>query len=106
MLWSGVQGDQAALCALAVSVAAGARRAGAPGAEENRRYRPHLTLARCREPVDTRDLVASLAGYNGPPWDAGQIHLIRSLLAARPRYEVIGTWPLRGPPAGRAQADS
>ncbi len=105
VLWTGVQGDRAALSALAASVTAGARRAGAPGAEENRRFRPHLTLARCRDPVDARDLVASLAGYDGPPWDAGQIHLIRSRLPAcrpqeRPRYEALGSWPLRVPPPG------
>ena len=39
------------LAALAASVAAGARRAGAPPPDEGRRYRPHLTLARCREPA-------------------------------------------------------
>ncbi len=105
VLWTGVRGEQAALSALAASVAAGARRAGAPGAEENRRYRPHLTLARCREPVDARDLVASLAGYAGPSWDAGQIHLIRSHLPGgrpqeRPRYETLGSWPLRAPAGG------
>ncbi len=105
VLWTGVQGERAALSALAASVAAGARRAGAPGAEENRGFRPHLTLARCRDPVDARDLVASLAGYDGPPWDAGQIHLIRSHLPAgrpqeRPRYETLGSWPLRVPAVG------
>jgi 2'-5' RNA ligase len=105
VFWTGVRGEQAALSTLAASVAAGARRAGAPGVEENRRYRPHLTLARCREPVDARDLVAGLAGYAGPPWDAGQIHLIRSYLPGgrpqqRPRYETLGSWPLRVPAAG------
>ena len=105
VFWTGVRGEQAALGTLAASVAAGARRAGAPGVEENRRYRPHLTLARCRDPVDARDLVAGLAGYAGPPWEAGQIHLIRSYLPAgrpqeRPRYETLGSWPLRVPPAG------
>ena len=105
VLWTGVQGERAALSTLAASVAAGARRAGAPGTEESRRFRPHLTLARCRDPVDARELVAGLAGYDGPPWDAGQIHLIRSHLPAgrpqeRPRYETLGSWPLRVPAAG------
>ena len=57
VLWTGVHGERRELGALAASVAAGARRAGAPPAEEGRRFQPHLTLARCRAPVDARDLV-------------------------------------------------
>ena len=57
VLWTGVQGEPRGLAALAASVAAGARRAGAPPAEERRRFQPHLTLARCREPVNARPLV-------------------------------------------------
>jgi 2'-5' RNA ligase len=100
VLWTGVQGDPRALAALAASVAAGARRAGAPPAEEGRRFQPHLTLARCREPVDARPLVGSLSGYTGTPWTAGEIYLIRSHLPGgrphdRPRYETLGSWPLR-----------
>ena len=100
VLWTGVQGDPRALAALAASVAAGARRAGAPPAEEGRRFQPHLTLARCREPVDARPLVGSLSGYAGTPWTAGEIYLIRSHLPGgrphdRPRYETLGSWPLR-----------
>ena len=102
VLWTGVQGDRAALAALAASVTAGARRAGAPGAQESRRFRPHLTLARCRAPVDARDLVDGLSGYAGPSWIAGQIHLIHSHLPGgaaqrRPRYETLDSWPLRVP---------
>lgn len=104
VLWTGIHGDLRALEALARSVAAGARRAGAPPPDEGRRFRPHLTLARCRAPVDVATLVQALAGYEGAPWTAGEIHLIRSYLpteaGAQPRYEVCGTWPLR---AGRAR---
>lgn len=104
VLWTGVQGDRRALGALADSVAAGARRAGVLPAEEGRRFRPHLTLARCREPVDVRSLVASLSGLAGTPWTAQEIYLIRSHLPrtgqhgnGRPRYESLGSWPLRVP---------
>src|SRR6202042_2072656 len=98
-LWPGIGGDRAALTALARSVAAGARRAGAPPPDEGRRFRPHLTLARCREPTGIADLVGALTGYEGAPWTATQIHLIRSHLGgAAPEYETRGTWPLR--PAG------
>jgi 2'-5' RNA ligase len=104
VLWTGVQGEPRALPALAESVAAGARRAGAPPAEEGRRFRPHLTLARCREPVDVQPLVDRLSGYTGTPWTAGEIYLIRSQLPGgrphdRPRYETLGCWPLAGSPA-------
>jgi RNA 2',3'-cyclic 3'-phosphodiesterase len=100
VLWTGIQGEPRGLAALAASVAAGARRAGAPPAEEGRRFQPHLTLARCREPVDARPLVDSLSGYAGTPWTAGEIYLIRSHLPGgrphdRPRYETLGRWPLR-----------
>ncbi|HEY8043991.1 MAG TPA: RNA 2',3'-cyclic phosphodiesterase [Streptosporangiaceae bacterium] len=100
VLWTGVQGEPRGLAALAASVAAGARRAGAHPAEEGRRFQPHLTLARCREPVDARPLVDRLSGYTGTAWTAGEIYLIRSHLPAgrpheRPRYETLGCWPLR-----------
>jgi RNA 2',3'-cyclic 3'-phosphodiesterase len=101
VLWAGIDGDREALTALAGSVAAGARRAGAAPPDEGRRFRPHLTLARCRQPADVRGLVDSLAGYAGTPWTAAEIHLIRSYLGGGPpRYETAGTWPLqRGKPA-------
>jgi len=100
VLWTGVQDEPRGLAALAASVAAGARRAGAVPAEEGRRFQPHLTLARCRAPVDMRPLVDSLSGYTGTPWTAGEIHLIRSHLPGgrahdRPRYETLASWPLR-----------
>ena len=94
VLWAGIHGDEPALAALAGSAAAGARLAGTPLPDEHRRYRPHLTLARCRAPADVRPLVQALAGFVGTPWQAAEIHLIRSHLGARPRYEIVGSWPL------------
>ena len=98
VLWTGISGDRRALEALARSVAAGARRAGAPPPDEGRRFRPHLTLARCREPADVGALVEALAGYAGAVWTAAEIHLIRSRPGdpgSKPRYETVGTWLLR-----------
>ncbi len=89
--------DLAGLRALAASVAAGARRAGAPPPDEGRRYRPHVTLARSREPSDLRALVQALAGFVGSVWTTSQIHLVRSQTGPATRYETIGTWPLRQP---------
>jgi 2'-5' RNA ligase len=97
VLWTGVRGDPAALRAMSAAVAAGARRAGAPPPGERRRFRPHITLARSRQPADLRPLVTALADYAGPVWTADRIHLIRSYLGPRPRYESLGDWPLRVP---------
>jgi RNA 2',3'-cyclic 3'-phosphodiesterase len=99
VLWGGLSGDRAALARLAQSVAAGASRAGAPPPDHGRRFRPHLTLARCPVPADVTELVAALSGYRGQPWPADRIHLIRSRLGAtdQPRYVTLGSWPLRAP---------
>ena len=95
VLWSGLSGDRKALGELAMSVSAGARRAGAPPPDEGRRYRPHVTLARCRMPADVRAVVDDLSGYQGPTWTAEEIYLIRSTLGGHPRYETLGTWKLK-----------
>lgn len=95
VLWTGIQGDRRELGLLAASAGAGARRAGAPPATSGRGYQPHLTLARCRAPADVNSLVGTLGGFAGTPWVATEVHLIHSRLSAHPRYEVIGTWPLR-----------
>lgn len=95
VLWTGVQGDRRGLAALAASVGAGARRAGAPPANEGRGFRPHLTLARCRAPADVRELVQGLAGFAGTPWTAREIYLIRSRPQGVPRYETLAACPLR-----------
>ena len=106
VLWSGLAGDQRALARLAESVAAGASRAGAPPPDRGRRFRPHLTLARCRTPADVTDLVATLDGYQGQPWTADRVHLVRSRPGAteHPRYASLASWPLRPPPAPPAPA--
>jgi RNA 2',3'-cyclic 3'-phosphodiesterase len=101
VLWTGVKGDRRGLAGLAGSVAAGARRAGVPPAQERRRYEPHLTLARCRAPADVQTLVATLAGFAGTPWTASEIYLIRSRPQGQPRYETLGAWPLLAPAPSR-----
>ncbi|MGE5290079.1 MAG: RNA 2',3'-cyclic phosphodiesterase [Micromonosporaceae bacterium] len=104
VLWTGVRGDHHALAGLAESVAAGARRAGAPPFGENRLFRPHITLARSKIPSDVRSLVEALNGFTGTPWTADKIHLIRSHTSPQPRYETLGSWPLAGKrPSGTAE---
>ncbi len=102
VLWARIDGGPEALCglsALADSVSAGARRAGAPPPDEGRRYRPHLTLARTRRPEDVGPLVAELADFSGSSFAADRIELIESRLAADQAYATIASWPLTGTPA-------
>jgi RNA 2',3'-cyclic 3'-phosphodiesterase len=94
VLWCGLRGDHHDMAGLAASVAAAARRAGAPPADAGRPFRPHLTLARCRAPADVRGLVNALSGYRGPGWTADRIHLIHSRPGGQPRYITVASWPL------------
>jgi RNA 2',3'-cyclic 3'-phosphodiesterase len=98
VLCAHIDGDQRALADLrhlAASVSAAARRAGAPPPDEGRRYRPHLTLARSKQPANLSPLVAALSGFRGTAWDASRIELILSRTGPQPSYEAIGNWPLR-----------
>jgi RNA 2',3'-cyclic 3'-phosphodiesterase len=83
---------------LAASVAAAARRAGAPPPDEGRRYRPHVTLARSKRPANLGPLVGALSGFSGAVWDATAVELIKSLTGPQARYDTIGEWllPRRG----------
>jgi RNA 2',3'-cyclic 3'-phosphodiesterase len=97
VLWVGVRGAVADVGRLADSVAAGSRRAGI--AVEDRRYRPHLTVARGRDPrTDLRPAVAALADYAGPAWTAAEVHLVRSHLGSDVRYERLATFALGSSP--------
>jgi len=89
---------------LARSVAAGAERAGV--APDRKRFHPHLTLARCRERTDLSRLVAALETFAGRSWEADTVHLMRSHLGRKVRYESIASWPLRGDLRDRPAAEA
>jgi 2'-5' RNA ligase len=99
VIWAGIRADGRGLAALAASVGAGARRAGAPPPDEGRKFHPHITLARCREPADVAHLIRMQAGFAGSGWTATAISLIRSHLGSQPQYEDLASWPLKRPPA-------
>lgn len=97
VLCAHIEGERQAmegLSALAASVAAGARRAGAPPPDEARRYRPHLTLARCKQPADLAELAGSMSTFAGSAWATSHVRLVHSLLGPRPRYETLASWRL------------
>jgi 2'-5' RNA ligase len=97
VLWTGIRGEEQGLADLARTVSGAARKSGVGLTEGRRRYQPHLTLARCRLPVDVQPLVEGLDAFAGTPWVAAEIYLIHSRLSAQPRYETLGSWPLRPP---------
>lgn len=101
VLWAGidaVDGDLRSLRALAGSVSAAARRCGLDVREG--RFKPHLTLARLREPADVGQMTAALADYTGPEWIAHRLELVASHLGQdegrHSRYETVADWPLTG----------
>lgn len=100
VLWAGITADDRALRSLAGSVAAGARRAGAPPPDEGRKYSPHLTLARSREAADLSPLIAPLASFSGTSWTAQSVHLVHSHRddGGAARYDDVAVWPLAGRP--------
>lgn len=102
VLWIGLAGDLADLDGLARAARRAVRAAGV--AVERRPYRPHLTVARSRQPAAaalhaTRD---RLGAYAGPVFSADALRLVRSYPGPQPRYEQVAAWPLDGPvrPAG------
>ncbi|MFI6511719.1 RNA 2',3'-cyclic phosphodiesterase [Streptosporangium sp. NPDC050855] len=108
VLWTGVTGDVPRLARLAGSVrdgvraaledAAGSATGRAGGAE--RRFVPHLSLARCRPGTDVRGLVEEFAPFSGTSWEASAVHLMRSDAGTaaprggRVRYESVAEWRL------------
>lgn len=98
VLWLRVDGDREPLRRLAQATGAAARRCGIE--VDERPYRPHVTLARAREPADVTGLLDRLADHRGPEWTADTLHLVESRLGAHADrgsvYESVAHWPLGG----------
>ncbi|WP_369778500.1 RNA 2',3'-cyclic phosphodiesterase [Streptomyces sp. R33] len=98
-LWVGAAGGLDQMRMLAERADAAARRAGIP-MDQHRRYSAHLTLARSHGGTDLHPYLEALAGFEGTPWQVGELSLVRSNLPAggvpgeQPRYEVLEAWPL------------
>jgi len=98
VLWAGLLGDLDGLRLLGRSVAAAGDRSipGAGSGRSTHRFRPHITVARCRSPggADLSAMVAATADHVGPSWRVDSLVLVRSHLGAEVRHERIGAWPL------------
>jgi len=96
VLFMGVRTDATELGRLAAGARAAASTAGAP--VDGRRFRPHVTLARCPRPLEATRWVRVLEGYQGPAWPAAEVALVASHLGEgprrRPRHETVATFPL------------
>ena len=87
VLWVGIAGDVERLTSIATRIAF-----------DPRPYRPHLTVARTRHPIDLRPVVDRVRTYAGPPWHADRIELIESHLGPIPTYTTVDAWTLPGAP--------
>ncbi|MET8546574.1 RNA 2',3'-cyclic phosphodiesterase [Kitasatospora sp. NPDC004799] len=105
VLWAGIEGQDWALRRLAEAVAGAT--AEVTGATDDYAFHPHLTLARAGSSRGHRravqrvaaaeldGLVAALADYRGPEWEAAELHLVRSDLGGgAAHYETLRRWPL------------
>jgi RNA 2',3'-cyclic 3'-phosphodiesterase len=95
MLWVGVEKNPA-LLQLQAKVESALQRAGVP--PEGRRYTPHVTLARLRQPLGPRvpAFLAEHALFRAPSFDVDRISLIASYLTKNGAiYEDQADYPLR-----------
>ena len=99
VIWAGLDLDERAgieLTRLATGSRAAAARAGVE--VDGARFKPHLTVARVRQPHDVTRWVRLLDGYSGPRWTVGEVALVESFLGqgprGRPRHETVATFPL------------
>ncbi|GAB1691944.1 RNA 2',3'-cyclic phosphodiesterase [Krasilnikovia sp. M28-CT-15] len=95
VLWVGVDGDTDAVQRLSKQVRRELKHDRLPFDE--RPFKPHLTVARPGEKLDSAEVAADredLAGYRGPQWPLDSIVLVRSHLGPQPRYDQLSTWPL------------
>ena len=81
---------------LSTGARAAAGRSGAPA--DGATFRPHLTLARARRPVEATRWLRVLGTYRSRPFPVTELALVESHLGQgpgnRPRYDVVETFEL------------
>jgi RNA 2',3'-cyclic 3'-phosphodiesterase len=101
VVWAGITGtDLPRLIALQGELGGGLRQAGVP--VEDRRFRPHLTLARVQRPLRAperrrlQDWSAAWRDIDLGELAVTEVRLMRSQLGAGPpRYSTLATFPLK-----------
>ncbi|WP_235735124.1 RNA 2',3'-cyclic phosphodiesterase [Nocardioides alcanivorans] len=92
--------DLAALDALAVRTRNAAVRSGIE--VDGAGFRPHVTVARVRRPMDVTRWFQLLETYDGPAWSVDHVAVIASHLGegrrGAPRHEVVAQIPSADPP--------
>jgi RNA 2',3'-cyclic 3'-phosphodiesterase len=98
VVWTRVRDESEALPHLAMTTRSAANKAGVT--VDGRKFTPHLTLARTRQPIDVVKWVRVLDEYRGPAWTAESIELISSRLGEGPShgaaYDTVGEWEFLG----------
>ncbi len=109
VLYATVDGELSTLLRLAERTAAASRRVGVD--VPRGRFRPHVTLARARQRVDLREVVAMLPSVTGPSvtgpsstvpswtvpgWTVPEIVLVNSVIGPDPRHETLARFPFGG----------
>jgi 2'-5' RNA ligase len=92
VLWAGLAGDVGALAAIAAQLDRAALAAGVPA--DDKPFRAHITLGRCKSPLGAARLSAALrergAALTGPECNAERVVLYRSeLQRAGPVYTEL-----------------
>jgi len=102
VLWTGVEADEPGrveMSRLATGVRAAASKAGVE--VEGARFKPHVTVARLKQPQEATSWVRLLDAYRGPSWQVDRVDLVTSYLGEgprkRPRYETAASFPLGSP---------
>lgn len=95
VLWAGIEGDVDGLTRVgrAVRRELRARRLR----PDDKRFAPHLTIARPGDRVSHTDLagdLATLSAYTGPAWPVTELVLVRSHLGPDPHYDPVAHHPL------------
>jgi RNA 2',3'-cyclic 3'-phosphodiesterase len=95
ILWVGVEPADRGLAGIQRNLTARLRRQG--WSLDDRRYRPHLTVARSRARQDFSAMVDALETYTGPSWAVDRIAIVVSRPDDEGRFahERIGDYPLR-----------
>ncbi len=92
IVWTGIAGDLAPMTDLAKAVRRQLKRARLPF--DPKPFRPHLTLARPSgrlSPTEVAADLATLGGYQGPPWTVDELRLVRSHMGPDPAYEQLAS---------------